>query len=48
MGIGAFTPSRSGMERGSCSIVHGLGFLGRTAEEAMERNPASHQESTVT
>lgn len=48
MGIGAFTLSTSRMEHGSCSVVHGLGFLDSTAEEAMERNPASHQESTAT
>lgn len=38
MGIGAFTPSTSGMEHGSCSVVRGLGFLDSTAEEAMKGN----------
>lgn len=48
MGMGAFTLSTCGIEHGSCSTVHGLGFRDNTDEEVIERNPASHQESRVT
>lgn len=48
MSIGTFTWSASGVEHGSCSIVHGPIFPDSIAEEAMWRNPASHQESTET
>ena len=48
MSMGAFTWSTSGVEDGSCSTVHGPMFPDSIAEEAMGRNPASHQESTET